>query len=462
MSEVRIDIDSSMGGYRRFIECKQLPSYTVEGRTVITDDISYASVFGGDSDPFDVSSDAPHLMPFQSDLVRRALQTRRFALMADCGLGKTPMGLAWAHAVAKHGKVLVLCPLAVFKQWKRECERFHGTTMVDLRAGETWSEGIAILNWESRRELDMRGVQGVVLDESSILKNADGLTMRWLVDLVSNVPFRLAASATPAPNDHFEYASHAQWLGIASSVKEYAARYFKKDGVRWVLRGHAIGPFYRNLSQWSTYIYSPRALGYEQTTEMGQEPAYNYQRFGIPDGFRSTTEGQMFASADIGTDRSAVFGALRCTDGPRLRGILDYAEGKRLIVWCSRNAEEKAIAKALPGSVAVVNGAMPVEERVEVIDAYRSGQIDHIVSKPKVLGFGVNLPECDHMVYSGFGYSFEEFYQAVRRAHRYGRKGRLEVMVPYTDPESPILTSLRGKMDRFAVDVEQMQSRFWQ
>ena len=460
MSIIRIPINKTMDGYHTFLRCKGLPWYQVEGREVLTDDISYAAVFGGDVDPVDVVGRYGHLMPFQADLVTRALARRRFALMADCGLGKTPMGLAWAHAVAEHGKVLILCPLAVLKQWLRESVKFHGHPLVNLRAGEPWTEGVGIMNWESRRDFDMRGVHGIILDESSILKNCDGLTMRWLTGLSANVPYRLSLSATPAPNDHFEYASHAQWLGLASSVKEYAARYFKKDGVRWVLRGHAIGPFYRNLAQWSTYIYSPRALGYEDTTEIGEEPMYNRQRYGMPEDFRAS-EGQMFTSADIGSDRSAVFGRLRSVDGPRLQGIASYAQGKRLIVWCSRNAEEQAVAKVLPGSVKVINGAMPIEERVDVVDAYRAGEIDHIVSKPRVLGFGVNLPECNHMVYSGFTYSFEEFYQTVRRAHRYGRAGRLEVMIPYTDPESPILTALHGKMDRFASDVAEMQSRFW-
>ena len=141
--------------------------------------------------------------------------------------------------------------------------------------------------------------------------------------------------------------------------------------------------------------------------------------------------------------------------------IGDYLHDKRGIVWCSRNAEEDAIRGILPGDVAVINGAMPVEQRVELVDAYRCGQIRHIISKPKVLGFGVNIPECDHMVYSGFGWSFEEVYQAVRRAHRYGRTGRLAVMFPYTDPEAPVLQVLREKMDRFSGDVQIMQGRFW-
>lgn len=458
--EVRIEIGHGTEGYRRFIECKRLPMYRVEGRTVITDALSYASVFGGNADGATIAASSPHLMDFQSYLVDRALERRRFAIFADCGLGKTPMGLAWAHSVARFGKVLILCPLAVFKQIKRECQRFHGHTPVDIRAGETWTEGIAIHNYESRRAIDMRGVSAVWLDESGILKNEVGETRDWLCDLSANIPYRLATSATPAPNDHAEYASHAVFLGYARTAKEFYSQFFRKDGADWILRGHAIEPFYRNLANWSTYIYSPRALGFKQTTEMGHEPDYDFHKVGVHDGFRGASSG-LFTSAEMAEDRSAVFGVLRSTPGPRLESIVSYLSGRRGIVWCSRNAEEDAIRRALGDGVAVINGAMAVEERVELVDAYRAGQIRHIVSKPKVLGFGVNLPECNHMVYSGFNFSFEESYQAIRRAHRYGRVGRLQVRFPYTDPEAPILRVLQEKMDRFSTDVATMQGRFW-
>lgn len=459
MNNIRIDIPATPDGYKTFIRCKKLPAYRVEGRTVITDPVSYAAIFGGAGDTVDITGTAPHLMPFQSELVQLALERKMFAIFADCGLGKTPMSLAWAHHVARHGKVLILCPLAVLKQWKKEARKFHGIDLVDLRAGEKWSDGIAILNWESRRDIDLRGVRGIVVDESSILKNADGETSRWLCDIAAGLDHRLAVSATPAPNSHFEYATHARFLGRATTVKEYAARFFKKDGVNWVLRGHAIGPFYDNLSTWASYIHSPRSLGYTESTEMPDEPEYIYDRVGLHEGFESAT-GEMFASAAISADRSRVFGEVRHSRGPRLDAICERATGKRCVVWVLRNEEERVISRALPGRVGVVNGSMSIEERVEVIDAYRDGQLDHLVAKPSVMGWGVNLPECDDMIYSGFDYSFEGFYQAIRRAHRYGREGRLKVYIPYTDPEAPLLTAIREKTARFREDCIQMQNRF--
>ena len=461
--EIRITIGRTREDYQNFILCKRLPCYRVEGRAIWTDLVSYQSVFGGGLEVPDISGEAPHLMKFQRDLVERALSRRRFAMFADCGLGKTPMGLAWALHVAQAGKVLILVPLAVFTQWKREAKRWHNLTLTDLRAREEWTDGIAILNWEANREIDMSGVTGIVLDESSILKNSSGKTKKWLVELARGIPYRLALSATPAPNDHFEYACHATWLGFSRTEKEFASKYFKKDGIRWKLRGHAKGPFYKNLSIWATYIHSPRSLGYADTTEMEMEPSYLYKRVSVHDGWRSKS-GELFGSAALGVDRSGIMGEMRSCAGPRMQAIVDYSRGKRLIVWVGRNAEETAIARALRAtgaSVAVLNGNTPIEDRIAQIDAYRAGSVDHIISKPRVMGWGVNLPECDHMVYSGFNYSFEETYQAIRRAHRYGRQGRLGVMFPYTDPEAAILTRLREKMDRFQEDVRVMQSRFW-
>ena len=135
-------------------------------------------------------------------------------------------------------------------------------------------------------------------------------------------------------------------------------------------------------------------------------------------------------------------------------------DGHKTIVWCNRNKEEEMFKKEFGNDCVVINGAMIVEDRVEWVDKWRAGEIQHLISKPSVLGFGINLPEAERMVYSGFNYSFEQFYQAVRRSHRYGRTGRLKVMLPYTWPELPILESLKRKMNQFENDVKEIQKHF--
>lgn len=454
--EISIPIAPTIDGYRKFIECKKLPRYRVVGRDVLTDSVSYAKVFGGDLRTVDIYP-SPHILDFQRDVVSHALESRRYAAFLDCGLGKTPIALAWAMSVAVRGKVLILCPLAVLNQIIRECNRWYGFEPVNLRHAKTWSDGIAIMNYESRRHIDMAGVAGVVLDEASILKNDSGETRNWLCGLVSNVEYRLTDSATPAPNDQEEYASQAVFNGLVRTSKEFYARFFRKDGPRWILKEWARKPFYKYMSTWATYIKSPSSLGYDPMTEMREEPDYIFERVASPKS-SATPELGLVPDASNGKFRSKAFGEMRCDpDSPRTRAILDFADGHKTIVWCARDAEEKMLKSALSDSM-VVNGKMPIEQRVEAMDAWKAGEFAHLISKPSVLGFGVNLPEASRMIFSGFTYSFEQFYQAVRRAHRYGRSGRLQVLVPYTFEEYPIVNALKRKMDTFDRDVLELQS----
>jgi len=456
--EIRIPIGFDLISYGLFLKCKKLPRYQVIGREIVTDSVSYASIFGGETSSIGIVP-SPHLLDFQKMVVEQALEKRRYAGLLDCGLGKTPIALSYAHSVAEKGKVLLLCPLSVFEQMRRECQRWHGHRMVSLRHGEKWTEGIGIMNYEGRRDIDMSGVAGVVLDEASILKNDTGETRNYLTDLVKNVEYRLTDSATPAPNDHGEYSNQAVFLGLVQSSKEFYAKFFRKEGPTWLLKGWAQKAFYDYLALWAIYIKRPSDLGYDHTTEMPCEPDYQYVECGTPESIKSKT-GQLFASADNARDRSLVFGTIRSDPtSDRTRRILDWVDGHKSIVWVSRNAEEAMFKRQLENSV-VINGDMPIEERVENVDKWRAGEIDHLISKPTVLGFGINLPECDRMVFSGYTYSFEQFYQAVRRSHRYGRVGRLQVMVPYTWPELPILDTLRKKMRTFEDDTDKIQRIF--
>jgi len=456
MTEVTIRIEDTQDGYRKLIQCKALPQYRVVGDTVITDELSYAAVFGGMVHSVEMV-DAPHLLDFQESVTREALCRKRYAALLDCGLGKTAIELAWAYSVATIGKVLFLCPLSVFEQIIRESERWHGTKPVNLRRGEPWESGVAILNYEARREIDMTGVAGIIIDEASILKNDTGATRDWLCALSSSVEYRLTASATPAPNDQEEYASQAVFLGLAKTSKEFYARFFRKDGNKWVIKGWAREAFYKYLATWATYIKSPSSLGYSCMTEMMEEPDYLF--LSVDGGGAPTPELGLFPTSEDGAFRAAVFGALRSDkDSPRTKAVVDFCTGHKTIVWCSRNSEEKMFSQLLERSV-VINGQTPVEDRVVAMADWRAGKYDHLISKPTVLGFGVNLPEADRMAYSGYTYSFEQFYQAVRRAHRFGRTGRLKVLVPVMFPEVPVVNSLRRKMGTFDRDVMELQSR---
>ena len=453
-----IDIGNDAESYRRFIQCKRLPSYRVAGSSVITDEQSYAAVFGSAGSLDSASADAGHLFDYQQHVVTRALGMRRFAAFLDCGLGKTAIELEWCHAVARSAnvRVLMLCPLAVLEDVQRFCQSFYGYRMSNLRH-EKWSTDIAILNWESMRDMSGHDFGAVCLDESSILKNSAGQTRKWLQGLVNGCEWRLAASATPSPNEQAEYATHAVWLGYSATPNEFYSRFFIKDGTSWRLKGHAVGPFYRNLREWCCYIQSPSALGFADTqAEMPTEPEYIVIDCDAPDYL---PQGQLFATNISLQQANRAFGAMRSdTEQPRFSQACGaVSDAERAIVWASRNAEEQALHSELGGHL--ITGVTPVEERVDKIDDFRAGRVSTLISKPKILGFGVNIPEATDMLYSGYNYSFEQFYQAVRRSHRFGRSGRLKVHIPVADIERPVWNSLRSKMRTFNEDVQRLQGQ---
>lgn len=458
MFDRTIQITPDLDGYARFLRCKTLPHYRVVGNVVETDTFSYSAVFGREEDTtLRVPERDSHLFDYQRWMTGKALERERFAVYADCGLGKTAVELSWAHAVAeRYGRVLFLCPLSVLEDVQRFCERFYGYRMSNLRSQE-WRTDVAILNWESNRDPESLGkFTGVVLDEASILKGDTGETRKWLTRLAASTRYRLACSATPSPNEQAEYATQAVWLGVASTLNEFYGQFFRKDGNDWRLKRHAVDAFYRHLRTWCCYVQSPRALGFHDCqAELPEPPVYHELDTTAPDYRQQDT---LFA-AEVGLGEArTVFGALRAdTTQPRFADAVASVVDKRAIVWCSRNAEEDAFSAALGGHV--VSGKTPVEERVEKIDDFRAGRVKTLISKPSVLGFGVNLPEATDMLYSGYTFSMEQFYQAVRRAHRFGRTGRLTVHIPVTDYERPIWASLQRKMRTFDADVMRLQSQ---
>lgn len=455
---ITIPIDTNtLQGYQTFMKCKSLPFYKVEGSSVITDQESYNLVFKVEQEN-ELSVSDSRLFDYQGHVINIALDRKRYAAFLDCGLGKTAIILFWAQAVATKGKVLLLCPLSVINEFFNDAEKFGITVPItNLReTGGTWDSGIGIWNYENIKDLDLRGVSGIALDESSVLKNGDGKTKKWLCSLSSLIEYKIACSATPAPNEQSEYASHAVFLGVSNTNKEFYSRYFRKDGNKWILKDHANKPFYQNLSTWACYIHNPKLLGFECGGYLDEQPDYIEKR--LP-GQVDLDQGLLFsASAGLG-DARKVF-KFRCDPNTRrFQYCVEKAKKYRSIVWCNRNDEERAFAKAIPNSC-LITGATPIEKRVEYIDAFRRGEINTLISKPSILGWGVNLQQAEAHIYSGYDFSFESLYQAIRRSHRYGRIGRLKVFIPMIEAERPIYETIRRKMSTFEDDVIKLQNQF--
>jgi len=306
------------------------------------------------------------------------------------------------------------------------------------------------------KNIDVSGCFGVSLDESSILKNGDGATKKWVVSLSKTIPYKLACSATPAPNEQSEYASHSVFLDVCSTEKEFYARFFRKEGNKWILKGHAETKFYEFLSTWACYIYNPKILGFECGGFLSSPPDYR---------LIDCTGGSDFIKGKLFSDSIGLSGAQKIykyranKDTKRFKKCVEYAKKYKSIVWCIRNAEEKAYKEEIPNS-ALITGATKADKRIEIIEAFRRGDINTIISKPKILGWGVNLQQAEAHIYSGYDFSFESFYQAIRRSHRYGREGNLKVFIPMIEAEKPIYSVLRKKIKTFEDDVIKLQSMF--
>lgn len=458
MSEVIIKIDPrNPADYAKFLQCKKLPTYDVRGWDVVTTQDAYNWLFrSANNTPLKVEN--ARLFDYQTAVANKALSRKKYAAWLDCGLGKTGIMLHWAQEVAKVGKVLILCPLSVIGEFYNDAKKFGiASNITNLRETNLkWSDGIGIVNYEYVRDIDTRGVSGIALDESSILKNGEGETKNWLCSLANGIEYRLACSATPSPNDQSEYASHAVFLGICKTNKEFYSRFFRKDGNKYVLKAHGVAPFYQSMSAWACYIQNPSLLGFEYGGYLTDGPEIINEYLS---GGEHLTKGTLFSNSASLSDCFPIYNYRKQADTPRFNFVVETANAYKSIVWCKHNEEEANFSKAIENS-ALITGKTKVEKRVDIINAWREGQINCIVSKPEILGWGVNLQQAEAHVYSGYHHSFEEFYQAIRRSHRQGRQGILKVFLPQISAEMPIVDLLLQKQNTFQADVQQLQEHF--
>lgn len=393
---------------------------------------------------FDVSAAAinPALYPFQNHLVRWALKRGRAALFEDCGLGKTPQQLEWARIVAAETSkpVMIFAPLAVAEQTAREGTKFGIPTHVCREQGDVLP-GVNITNYQKIHHFDSREFGGVVLDESSILKNYGGFYRKELTQFVNGIRFRLCATATPAPNDLVEIINHAEFLSIASG-KEMIALYFIQDGNTthaWRLRGHAVKPFYRFMAQWCAALRSPADLGYDDKHFM--LPALSIEQH-VVDG--KITDGFLFPiEAQSLQDRRQ---ARKESVGTRVGMTADMVNGNReqWLVWCNLNYESDELAKAIPDAIEVRGGDTD-EHKTDAMMGFAEGRYRVLVSKPSICGYGMNFQSCANMAFVGLSDSWEQFYQAVRRCWRFGQTRPVTAHVIISEKEGAVVANIERK-----------------
>ncbi len=379
------------------------------------------------------------LFDFQKDIVRWALCRGRAAIFADCGMGKTPMQLEWARHVP--GEVLILAPLAVSAQTVREGEKFD-IPCAYARNEEQITERITVTNYEMLDHFNVDRFTGIVLDESSILKAYDGKTRTQIIDSFAQTPFRLACTATPAPNDYMELGNHAQFVG-AMSYTEMLSMFFVHDGgetQKWRLKGHAEAEFWRWLCSWAVMIRKPSDLGYDD----GDFILPDLVMHDITVKVDKPTDGMLFAiEAGALQERIA---ARRETVADRVAACATIANAtdKPFLVWCNLNSESNALVKAIPGAVEV-KGSDSIESKEKNLLAFSRGELRVMVTKPSIAGHGLNWQHCADMAFVGLSDSYEQFYQAVRRCWRFGQKQPVNVHVICAETEGAVVQNIKRK-----------------
>lgn len=383
------------------------------------------------------------LFDFQRDIVLWALKKGKAAIFAGTGLGKTLMQLEWARHIG--GTVLILAPLAVSKQTISEGGKF-GITVHHCRSQEdVIDSGINITNYERMDRFDFSKFLGVVLDESSILKAQTGKIRAQLIECCQQIPYRLACTATPAPNDLMELCNHSEFLGVMSSG-EMLATFFVHDGGemrKWRLKGHAVHDFWQWVASWSVMLTNPADLGYDggrynlPPLRISQHTVHTERQ---PDA--------LFAIEALTLQERQQARRESVQDRARECAALVNADTDQWLVWCNLNSEADAMKALIPDAVEISGSDQPdVKERAAV--DFAAGRIRVLISKPLIFGMGLNFQRCHKMAFVGLSDSFEQYYQSVRRCWRFGQEHPVDVRIITADTEGAVVENIQRKEKQF-------------
>lgn len=405
-----------------------------------------------DSCGFDVEKNElnNNMFDFQKDIVRWALAKGRSAIFASCGLGKTLMQLEWSNQIHKHcgesSKVLILAPLSVTEQTKREGEKF-GISVNLCESQADVVSGINITNYEKLDKFVSSEFDGIVLDESSILKSFTGKVRNQIIDNFNKTPYKLACTATPAPNDYMELGNHSEFLGVMTRA-EMLSMFFVHDGgqtSKWRLKGHCDKIFWEWISGWAVMISNPNDLGYEAGGYDLPELEINEI---IVDGDEPVSEVLTLTERRNARRDSLVS---RCEKAAEIVNGSD----EQFIVWCNLNDEQDKLEELINLNVSV-SGATSNAQKIEREKAWRTGGTQTLISKPLVYGYGMNWQHCHNIVFTGLSDSYEQYYQALRRCWRFGQNEKVNVYIVISAREGCVKENIERKEADFVRMQEEM------
>lgn len=384
------------------------------------------------------------LFPFQKWIVSRALKKGKYAIFADCGLGKTFMQLEWAYQVSKkeNKRVLILCPLAVKQQTTNEALKFG----VDM-------SNIDIENYDQLHNIDASKYIGVVLDESSILKNFEGEIKKLIIENFNSTKYKLACTATPSPNDPMELGNHSEFLNIMGR-NEMLSMYFVHDGgetAKWRLKGHAKGQFYKFIGTWAVMLNKPHDVGFHM--DGYSLPPLNISNIEVKTEIRDN--GQLFNNTAV----SAIdFNKeLRLTKIPRIEEVAKIVNNSKenFIIWIKQNEEGDLLRKLIPEAIEV-KGSDSVEYKESKLIGFGKNEFRVLITKSKIAQFGLNYQNCRNQIFASLDFSFEGLYQSIRRSYRFGQKNEVNIYIVTTDTMQNVISTINRKQKEFENMQKQM------
>lgn len=387
----------------------------------------------------------PYMFDHQAAITKWALQKGRAAIFAGTGLGKSFMQLEWGNAVVNIIKkpVILFTPLAVSHNIKQDADKFGITAKVVKDQSEI-IDGVNITNYQKLDNFDMSVFGGVILDESSILKNEKGAFRNRLIEECQNIDYRLCATATPSPNDFMELGNHAEFLGVMSYT-DMLSMFFVHDGgetQKWRLKGHAESKFWEWMCSWSVMLRQPKDLGFDNSG-YDLPPLNQIQHLVDADYSHDIETGMLFPVAANTMQERLAARRTSVEDRCKLAAEITPSD-KPFVWWCNLNSESELLAKSIPDAVELSGSDRDDVKEQKLVD-FQNGKIRVLVTKPKICSMGLNWQHCADTGFVGLNDSFEQVYQAIRRFYRFGQEKPVNVHFIASELEGAVVSNIKRK-----------------
>lgn len=397
---------------------------------------------------------------FQKHIIERATKKGRMAIFADTGLGKTLIQISVAQNIVEHtgGNVLILTPLAVAFQFIKEAEKL-GISDIQYSKDGQFTSKIVVCNYERLHNFNSTDFQGVICDESSILKNFDGRIKSQVTTFVKKIKYRFLSTATPAPNDFIELGTSSEALGYMGYM-DMLSKFFKNNqntsdsnnrniGEKYYLKPHAERDFFAWVNQWSVMVKMPSDLGYSD--ERYVLPELKTEKHTVKNQSLIDVNGQIQMFTPIAKSMTEVRHEQKQTEQKRCEKAVELTKGKTSVYWCNTNNESEILNTLDPEAVEI-KGSMSIDKKESILLDFADGNIKRIITKAKMTSFGLNWQHCNHTVYFPT-WSYEQYYQAIRRFWRFGQKKPVHVDLVISDGQTRVMEALEQKTKK-AIDLQ--------